>query len=88
MGFLSWIIAALMAAVLCRPLRVQRLGFLYEVAAAAVVAIPFGLIASGADFGGWGVFDARAFAFVFFGSLSSIAIVRTIQGSERARGDS
>ena len=88
MGFLSWIVAALVAAALCRLSRVQRLRFFYELAAAVVVSIPFGLIATGSDFGGWGVFDARAFAFVFFGSLSSIAIVRTIHGSERARGDS
>ena len=75
---MSWVAAAVLAVGLARLLP-RKVGLWVELAVAIVVAVVLGLVATGLDFGGWGVFDPRAFALAFFGSVSSTALVRIVQ---------
>ncbi|HXI14092.1 MAG TPA: hypothetical protein VNM92_15825 [Thermoanaerobaculia bacterium] len=77
MGVLTWVVSALLAALLCRlvpagrPLR--RLG---EFVVACVVATMAGLLATALDFAGWNEPDWRAALFCFLCALAAVGILR------------
>ena len=71
-GVAAWILARII------PLRRGRGGWA-ELAAAVIVALLLGTLATALDFGGWNELDWRAGAFAFFGALAAVAVVRAVR---------
>jgi hypothetical protein len=68
-GVAAWILARII------PLRRGRRRW-GELAAALVIALLLGVLATALDFGGWNEPDWRAGVFVFFGTLAGVGVVR------------
>jgi len=76
-GIALWVVSSVAAFVLARmlPWR-RRRRFIAELCAAILIGLLFGAAATALDFGGWKELEWRAAAFVFFGSLTAIAVAR------------
>ncbi|HYC88028.1 MAG TPA: hypothetical protein VEO54_02355 [Thermoanaerobaculia bacterium] len=77
MGSVLWLGSGLAAWILARiiPLRRRPRGW-GELAAALVIALLLGVLATALDFGGWNEPDWRAGAFAFFGAVAGVGVVR------------
>lgn len=70
-GVAAWVLARIV------PLRRRRGGW-GELAAAIVVALLLGVLATALDFGGWNELDWRAGLFAFFGALAAVGVIRAV----------
>lgn len=79
MGIALWIASGVLAFALARLLPFGRTPrWFAELAAATLVALLFGFLATALDFGGWNELEWRAGVFAFLGAFAAAGVVRGI----------
>ena len=85
MGLALWLASGIVAGLIARIIPPGRgRGWIGELAAAALVALICGLVATALDFGGWKEPDWRAGLFAFFGGFAAAGVFRLVTFLRRA----